>query len=91
MHFEWNTEKAKSNFEKHGVDFSESMSVFCDPLEITIADPEHSQYEQRFLSIGLSSFHWLLVVSYTERNGSIRIISARVATTKERKNYESTH
>jgi uncharacterized DUF497 family protein len=91
VRFEWDTEKAKSNIRKHGVDFGEAMSVFGDPLEITIADPEHSYHEQRFLSIGLSSSGRLLVVSYTERNGSIRIISARVATAMERKNYESTH
>ncbi|MFM8331828.1 MAG: BrnT family toxin [Candidatus Methylumidiphilus sp.] len=91
MRFEWDTEKAKSNISKHGVDFNEAMSIFGDPLEVTIADPAHSYHEQRFLSIGLSSLGRLLVVSYTERNDSIRIISARTATTAERKHYESTH
>ncbi|PZN74957.1 MAG: hypothetical protein DM484_20030 [Candidatus Methylumidiphilus alinenensis] len=92
MRFEWDSEKAKANIRKHdGVDFEEAISVFGDPFEVTISDPDHSQNEQRFLSIGLSSLGRLLVVSYTERETSIRIISARMATTRERKNYESTH
>jgi len=91
VRFEWDTEKAKTNIRKHGVEFGEAMSVFGDPLEVTIADPDHSHLEQRYLSIGLSSSGRLLVVSYTERNGNIRIISARTATSAERKTYESPH
>ena len=52
MEFEWDPEKAKANAKKHGVEFGEAMTVFGDPFELTIADPEHSEDEQRFLSIG---------------------------------------
>ena len=65
------------------------MSVFGDPLEVTIADPIHSSEEARFLSVGVSEAGRLLVVAYTEREGRIRIISAREAAPRERKLYES--
>ena len=87
--FEWNPSKEQSNVEKHGVDFTEAATVFGDPLELTIADPDHSVGESRFLSMGLSSFNRILVVSYTEREERIRIVSARVAAPKERRQYES--
>jgi uncharacterized DUF497 family protein len=90
MEFEWDPAKAAANLEKHGVGFSEATTVFGDPLEITTADPDHSEAEFRFLSIGSSSAGRLLVVSYTEREGRTRIINARHATPKERKQYEST-
>jgi uncharacterized DUF497 family protein len=86
----WDAEKATSNVAKHGVTFPESVTVFGDPLEFVIADPDHSQDECRFLSIGLSAAGRLLVVAYTEREGRIRIINARKATPKERRQYEST-
>jgi uncharacterized DUF497 family protein len=89
VEFEWDPEKAAANLKKHGVDFSEAMTVFADPLELTIADPDHSEDEQRFLSIGLSIPGRLLVVAYTEREGCIRIINAREPSSQERKNYES--
>ena len=89
MEFEWDADKAASNLDKHGVSFAEAMTVFGDPLEITIADPDHSESEFRFLSIGLSALGRLLVVAYTEREGKIRIIHARVAAPKERRAYES--
>lgn len=91
MEFEWDLEKAAANAKKHGVDFSEAMTVFGDPLELTIADPDHSEGEQRFLSIGASSAGRLLVVAYTERAGRTRIINAREASAQERKHYESTN
>lgn len=87
--FEWNPDKEQSNVEKHGVDFTEAATVFGDPLELTIADPDHSVGEFCFLSMGLSSLNCILVVSYTERGERVRIISARVAAPKERKHYES--
>ena len=61
MEFEWDPEKAAANARKHGVDFAEAMAVFGDPLEVTIADPDHSEDEQRFLSIGsqLRAGSWL--------------------------------
>ncbi|HLY62122.1 MAG TPA: BrnT family toxin [Terriglobia bacterium] len=87
--FEWDENKAESNDEKHGVTFVEARTVFGDPLETTIADLHHSQDECRFLSVGLSANGRLLVVAYTEREGRIRIISAREASPKERRQYES--
>jgi uncharacterized DUF497 family protein len=79
----------RSNIERHGVDFTEAATVFGDPLELTISDPDHSVGEFRFLSIGHSSFNRILVVSYTEREDRIRIISARTASPQERRQYES--
>ena len=89
VEFEWNPDKEQANVEKHGVDFTEAATVFGDPLELTIADPDHSVGESRFLSMGLSSLNRILVVSYTEREERIRIVSARVAAPKERRQYES--
>ena len=91
MEFEWDPEKAAENVKKHGVDFSEGMTVFNDPLEVTISDPDHSENEQRFLSIGVSTAGRPLVVAYTERAGRTRIINAREASPRERKHYESTN
>lgn len=89
MEFEWDADKAGANLAKHGVSFAEAMGVFGDPLEVTIADPVHSREEARFVSIGLSEVGRLLVVVYTEREGRIRIISAREAAPRERRHYES--
>jgi uncharacterized protein len=89
MLFDWDEEKAKSNLAKHGVSFDEATSVFDDPLFLTFADPEHSLQEQRFLIMGESARGKLLVVSYTERKNTTRLISARPVTRKERKAYES--
>ncbi|MEP7352400.1 MAG: BrnT family toxin [Acidobacteriota bacterium] len=89
MEFEWDTAKAQSNVEKHGVSFAEALTVFADPLEVTIPDPDHSEDEERFLSLGYSAQGTLLVVSYTERERRIRLISAREAILRERKKYES--
>jgi uncharacterized DUF497 family protein len=91
MEFEWDPEKAAANAKKHGVEFPEATTVFADPLELTITDPDHSGSEQRFLSIGLSAAGRLLVVAYTERVGRTRIINARAASAQERKYYESTN
>jgi hypothetical protein len=89
MKFEWDAGKAASNLLKHGVSFTEAMTLFGDPLEVTIPDPDHSEGESRFVSIGRSAPGRLLVVAYTEREGRVRLISAREATPKERSNYES--
>lgn len=89
MHFEWDQNKAVGNIEKHQVSFSEATTVFSDPLELTINDPDHSKGEYRFLSIGYSNVGRLLVVSYTEKeNNRIRLISARSATKSEQQFYE---
>jgi uncharacterized DUF497 family protein len=89
MEFEWDPEKAASNVEKHGVEFVEATTVFADPLELTITDPDHSENEDRFISLGRSAAGTVLVVSFTERENHIRIISARPATPRERREYES--
>jgi len=89
MEFEWDPDKAEGNVLKHGVEFVEASTVFGDPLELTVVDPDHSSEEARSISLGNSSSGRLLVVSYTEREHSIRIISAREATPKERRQYES--
>ena len=89
MEFEWDPDKAAENLKKHGVDFVEASTIFSDPLEVTIPDPAHSEGEARFLSLGLSATDRVLVVAYTEREGRIRIIHARVAEPKERRAYES--
>jgi hypothetical protein len=89
VEFEWDPEKEQANIQKHGVDFTEAATVFDDPLELTISDPDHSISEYRFLSMGHSIRNRVLVVSYTERENRIRIISARMASPKERRQYES--
>jgi hypothetical protein len=89
MQVQWNPDKARSNLQKHGVSFEDAVTVFGDPLAITISDPDHSVGEFRLLTIGFSRTRKLLVVSHTERNNQIRLISARLATSKERKKYES--
>jgi len=89
MQFQWDPRKASSNLQKHNVSFEEAVTVFGDPLALTIEDPNHSIGEMRMLTMGLSNSQRLLVVSHTERKGEIRLISARLATRTERRNYES--
>jgi len=86
--FEWDPEKAEQNRRKHGVSLPESISVFRDPLAITLDDVVHSVEEQRYLLIGRSSSGRLLVVVHTERGRRIRLISARPATAHEKRVYE---
>ncbi len=88
MEFEWHPEKAAYNLAKHGVSFPEAATVFGDPLAITYFDPDHSDDEDRFLTFGESRGGRLLVVSHTDREDRIRIISARPATRRERTIYE---
>ena len=64
MEFEWDPAKDAGNLAKHGVSFSEASTIFGDPLEVTIPDPEHSEDETRFLSLGISTESRLLVVAY---------------------------
>ncbi len=87
--FEWDPQKAKTNFEKHGIIFDEASTVFKDTSSLTIEDPLHSYDEERLVLIGMSYKNRLLVVVHTEREESIRIISARKAVKRERKYYES--
>lgn len=88
MKFEWDNEKADLNLKKHGVGFDEAATVFDDLFNIDFYDPKHSIAEHRFLVVGESNLQRLLIVSYTERDGKIRIISARELTPQERRNYE---
>jgi uncharacterized protein len=88
LNFEWDANKAKSNLGKHGISFGEASTVFGDPRSLTIPDPTHSELENRFITIGTSHRGKLLVVVHTERGDNIRIISARVASRRERQNYE---
>lgn len=88
MIFEWDENKSRINLKKHGVSFDEAMTFFGDPLSVTVADPEHSVDEYRFVDIGLSDKIRLLVVAYTERGNHIRIISSRMALPAERTMYE---
>lgn len=88
MKFEWDTKKSSTNERKHGVSFNEAATVFGDPLAISFSDPYHSIKECRFLVFDLSRSNRILVVSYTERKGTVRIISAREVTRYERRIYE---
>ncbi len=85
---EWDESKNLLNQQKHRVSFDEAATVFTDPFEITIDDPDHAFVEPRFISIGESLKRRLLVVSYTERGDQIRIINARTPTRLERRAYE---
>ena len=87
---EWDKEKAESNLQKHGVSFAEAATVFFDPLSLTVPDPLHSDEEDRFVITGVSNRNRHLVVVHSDRNDKIRIISARLAASSERKRYEST-
>jgi uncharacterized protein len=89
MEFQWDPDKADSNIQKHGVAFEEAVTVFGDLLAVTIGDSNHSIGETRLITIGMSKSQRLLVVSHTDRGGQARLISARLATRRERKTYES--
>lgn len=86
--FEWDDEKAVANFKKHEVSFEEAMTVFSNALAAIFDDEAHSKEEMREIIVGHSANNHILLVSFTERNEIIRIISARRATKKERKDYE---
>lgn len=88
LEFEWDETKARKNWKKHGVSFEEACSVFGDPLSLTIADPLHSDDEDRFITLGESVGGRLLVVVSTDREQKVRIISARIASGRERRDYE---
>lgn len=88
LNFEWDEDKAKSNLRKHEVSFEEAATIFGDVLSLTIPDVAHSQAEERFIILGSSYQGKLLVVVHTERGDSVRIISARLASRHERRQYE---
>ena len=89
MKFEWDPDKERENIRKHWISFQEATTVFGDPLAGTIPDPDHSSSEQRFITIGMTANHRLVVVSHTEQDDNFRIISAHEPTAHERKTYES--
>ena len=86
--FQWDARKAADNLKHHRVAFVEALTVFADPLANVFDDPDHSESERRELIIGHSARRRLLIVSFTERGRRTRIISARVATAREREDYE---
>ena len=88
LHFEWDVNKATANIAKHGVNFEEAATVFRNPISVIFDDEDHSDEELREIIIGHSDSNRLLLVCFTERGDAIRIISARKATRRERKDYE---
>jgi len=86
---EWDRAKAELNVRRHRVSFDEAVTVFYDPLAATFDDPDHSVGERRFVTVGYSSHERLLVVVHVERSTNIRLISARVATVRERRRHET--
>ena len=88
MEFEWDTNKATVNLSKHSVSFDEAKTVFQDPFYIVFDDPDHSFQKDRCVAIGQSAQDRLLFISYTERENTARLISARKATSSERELYE---
>ncbi|HEV8384951.1 MAG TPA: BrnT family toxin [Candidatus Acidoferrales bacterium] len=89
--YEWDAAKAQRNTRKHGVTFEEAATVFLDPLAVTFDDPDHSAEELRYITIGVSSHRRLLLVAHADKGEStIRLISAREATRRERNEYQET-
>ena len=88
MDFEWDDAKAESNEWKHGVTFAEAITVLGDPLSLTGYDPDHSDDEVRYITMGLSAAGRLVVVSHADRGDKLRIISARKVSRRERREYE---
>jgi uncharacterized DUF497 family protein len=88
LEFEWDANKAATNIADHGVSFDEAVTAFEDPLSLTIEHPDHSEHEERLILLGRSRNNRLLVVVHTERENRIRLISARSATPRERRDYE---
>jgi len=86
--FEWDPGKAMSNLRKHNVSFEEAMTALKDRMSATGLDPDHSITEERYITFGVSARGRLLVVAHTEKDGVVRIISAREARKRERKVYE---
>ena len=94
LDFTWDPAKAASNITKHGVSFPQAASVFIDALALTVFDAVHSEFEERWFTLGMDSSGKLFAVSHTHSstdasNAQVRIISARGATRSERKQYET--
>ena len=88
MQFGWDPDKDLLNQADHGVSFDEASTVFGDPFALTIGDPDHSMDENRCLTTGYSNRQRLTIVSHTDRDDRVRIISARLVTPAERRDYE---
>ena len=88
MEFEWDQSKAIANLKKHGISFEEAKTVFDNPLAVIFDDEAHSIDERREIILGHSQQNRFLLIAFTERSSRIRIISARIATRKEREDYE---
>jgi uncharacterized DUF497 family protein len=88
LRFEWDPRKAEISRAKHEVSFEEAVSVFGDPLGRITDDPRHSETEERYVLLGQSARRRLLAVMFTERGQAIRLVSARKATRRERREYE---
>ena len=90
MEYSWDEKKALINFEKHGIRFEEAQVIWTDPFSLEYIDPDNSDYEERYIRIGLNISRGILLVVFCERNDgdNIRIISARKATNTEREDYE---
>lgn len=86
--YEWDKRKEATNIKKHGVSFHEASTVFLDELSMSFYDPDHSDDENRFITLGIAANGRCLFVSHTDRGTATRIISAREATKKEREGYE---
>jgi len=91
LEFQWDPAKAAANLRKHRVSFPEAATAFDDPLSVTIADPDHSAREERYLLLGLTRGGRVVVVAHADRGANIRIISARLADRYERRAYEEGH
>jgi uncharacterized DUF497 family protein len=88
VNYEWDAKKAKTSFRKHGVSFEEAATVFLDPLAVTFPDPDHSDEEDREITIGLTTKNRVVFVSHCPRGDRTRVVGARRTTRKERKQYE---
>jgi len=88
LQFTWDPAKAAANLKKHGVSFEDASAVFRNPLAKVLPDPTHSEQEQRALIIGHAAGGRLLLVVFTEKDDRVRIISAREASARERREYE---
>ena len=90
MVYEWDSGKATANLKKHQVAFAEAATVFLDPFAVTYQDPDHSEGEHRYVTVGESSRRRVILVAHLDRGNRIRIISARRATRKETHEYAET-
>lgn len=88
IRFEWDARKSRGNIDKHGISFEEATTVFSDALSRTIPDPDHSDDEERSVTVGLSHRQRLLVVVHIDDGETVRVISARAATRNEREEHE---